>query len=202
MNESNRPATMPALQERVGLRAPILFAGVILLTFGFTYSLLGTTLGALLFPAQAAGSLVQEGERVVGSAWVAQPFKDDRYFVARPSAANYDPMAAAGSNMARSNPDLQARIASTIAEVATRERVAPADVPADLATQSGSGLDPHISPAAARIQVARVARARGMSANEVQALVDLHTRGPQFGLLGAPRVDVLGLNLALDAARR
>ena len=80
MNDSNRPIALPALQEHVGLRAPILFAGVILLTFGFTYSLLGTTLGALLFPSQAVGSLVRDGERVVGSEWVAQPFKDDRYF--------------------------------------------------------------------------------------------------------------------------
>jgi len=202
MNDSNRPIALRALQEHVGLRAPILFAGVILVTFGFTYSLLGTMIGALTFPKQAAGSLVHDGARVVGSEWVAQPFKDDRFFVARPSAANYDPMAAAGSNMARSNPDLQKRIASTIAEVAAREGVPPADVPADLATQSGSGLDPHISPAAARIQVARVARARGMTEDVVQAVVDRQTQGPQFGFLGPSRVDVLQLNLALDAAQR
>lgn len=200
MNDSTHP-TLPALQERIGLRAPILFAAMILLAFGFAYALLGTTLGAVLFPSQAGGSLLRDGERIVGSEWIAQPFTDARYFVARPSAAKYDPMSAAGSNQSRSNPDVQARIAATIAEVAAREGVAPDEVPADLATQSGSGLDPHVSPAAARIQVARVARARGMTEDAVQDIVDRHTQGPQFGFLGPKRVDVLALNLALDAAR-
>src|SRR6476661_8339718 len=105
--ENNLQAT--ALQDRVGMRAPMVFAGVILVGFGLLYSLAGTALGRVLFPANAAGSVIVQGGRVVGSALVAQPFGDARYFQPRPSAANYDPMAAAGSNMARSNPDLLKR---------------------------------------------------------------------------------------------
>src|SRR5690606_20196429 len=127
-----------------GLRAPLLFAVVTLVVFGLLYSLVGTALGRALFPAQAAGSLVERGGRVVGSVLVAQPFADARYFQPRPSAAGYDPMAAAGSNMARSNPDLRKRVDEATAEVAAREGIAPADVPAELVTQSGGGLDPHL----------------------------------------------------------
>lgn len=191
-----------ALDDRIGLRAPLLFAGVILAGMGLAYSLGGAVLGGALFPAQARGSLVEQGGKVVGSALLAQPFEDARYFQPRPSAANYDPMAAAGSNQARSNPDLVERIAEARAAVAARDGVAAADVPGDLVTQSGGGLDPHVSPAGARVQVTRVARARGLSAAQVQALVDRHTEGVQFGLLGQPRVNVLRLNLALDAVAR
>ena len=108
-------------------------------------------------------------------------------------------MAAAGSNQARSNPDLIARIATTRAETAAREGITPEAVPGDLLTQSGGGLDPHISPAAAQLQVARVAHARGLSEATVAALVAAHTEEPQFGLLGQRRVNVLRLNLTLDA---
>jgi K+-transporting ATPase ATPase C chain len=111
-------------------------------------------------------------------------------------------MALAGSNQARTNPDMRKRVQEAVAATAAREGVRPEDVPSDLVTQSGGGIDPHISPEAARIQVARVAKARGLTQEQVQALVDAHTQGPQFGLLGMPRVDVLQLNLALDAAAR
>ncbi|WP_374558056.1 potassium-transporting ATPase subunit KdpC [Thermomonas sp.] len=197
-------ASIPAqpLQERVGLRAPLLFAVVILVLFGLLYSLAGTALGRALFPVQAAGSLVERGGRVVGSALVAQPFADARYFQPRPSAASYDPMAAAGSNMARSNPDLRKRVDAATAEVAAREGVAPSDVPAELVTQSGGGLDPHLTPAGARVQVARVAKARGLDPRVVQQAVDAATEASQFGVLGQPRVNVLRLNLALDAQAR
>lgn len=198
----NNHMSTQALQERIGLRAPLLFAVVIIAVFGLLYSLAGTALGRVLFPAQATGSLIEREGRVVGSALVAQPFADARYFQARPSAANYDPMAAAGSNMARSNPDLRKRIAEAVATVAKRDGIAPADVPMDLVTQSGGGMDPHISPAGARVQVARVARARGLDPAEVRKLVDAATEAPQFGLLGQPRVNVLRLNLALDALPR
>jgi K+-transporting ATPase ATPase C chain len=200
----NREKTIaaPMLQDKVGMRAPIVFAGVILVGFGFLYSLAGAGLGRVAFPAQATGSIVQEGDRVVGSEFVAQPFADARYFQPRPSAANYDPMAAAGSNQARSNPDMRKRVDEAIATVAAREGIAPAEVPADLVTQSGGGLDPHISPAGARVQVARVAKARGLDVATVQGLVDANTEAPQFGILGQPRVNVLRLNLALDAATR
>ncbi len=195
---NNHTFTLP-LQEHVGLRAPLLFAAIILLAFGLLYSLAGTALGRMLFPSMATGSLVERDGHAVGSLLVAQPFADARYFQPRPSAANYDPMAAAGSNLARSNPDLRKRIAEATAAVARREGVAPADVPMDLVTQSGGGLDPHISPAGARVQIARVAKARGLDPADVGKLVDAMTEVRQFGLLGQPRVNVLRLNLALDA---
>lgn len=191
----------PALQDKISLRTPLLFAVVILVLFGFLYSLAGTALGRLLFPAQATGSMLERDGHVLGSSLVAQPFVDARYFQPRPSAANYDPMAAAGSNMARSKPDSQKRIAEAVIAVAERDGIAPAQVPLELASQSGGGLDPHITPAGARVQVARVARARGLDPAAVEALVAQATEAPQFGLLGQPRVNVLRLNLALDALR-
>ena len=110
-------------------------------------------------------------------------------------------MAAAGSNQARSNPALQQRIAEAVTAVAAREGIAATSVPFDLVTQSGSGLDPHVSVAAARVQIARVAKARGVPVDAVAGLVEQHIEPPQFGLLGPPRVNVLQLNLALDALR-
>lgn len=184
------------------LRPSLILAAVSLLGFGLLYSLAGTGLGRVLFPDQATGSLIEHDGRVIGSSLVAQPFADDRYFQPRPSAANYDTMALAGSNQARTNPDLRARIDEARAAVAAREQVAPSDVPGDLVTQSGGGIDPHLSPAAVRIQIARVARARGVDAARVEALVVAHTEAPQFGVLGAPRINVLELNLALDAQAR
>lgn len=194
--------TTNQLQEHVGLRAPLLFAAVILIVFGLLYSLTGAVLGRVLFPATATGSILERNGHVVGSALVAQPFADARYFVPRPSAANYDPMAAAGSNQARSNPDLRKRIAELTLAVAEREGIAPAQVPAELATQSGGGLDPHLSPRAVQVQVARVAKARGLDIATVEDLVARHTEAPQFGVLEQPRVNVLRLNLALDALAR
>ncbi|QBK03396.1 potassium-transporting ATPase subunit KdpC [Hylemonella gracilis] len=181
------------------LRASLGLALVSLLLLGLFYSLAATGLGGLLFPRTAAGSLIERDGKVVGSALVAQPFADKRYFQPRPSSANYDLMALAGSNQARSNPDLRQRIEQTRAAVAAREGIAPEAVPGDLLTQSGGGIDPHISPEGARIQIARVAQARGWDAAKVAGLVALHTEGPQFGLFGQPRVNVLELNLALDA---
>lgn len=198
------PASIPdpSLQEHPGLRAPLAFAALVLCGFGLLYSLAGTALDGWLFPARATGSLLVHGGRAVGSALLAQPASDPRYFQPRPSAASYDPMAASGSNLARSNPVLQARIAGTRLQVARRDGVALAVVPAELVTASGSGLDPDISPAGAHAQVARVARARALDPAVVQALVDATVEPPQFGLLGQPRVNVLRLNLALDARSR
>lgn len=194
--------TDTSLDDAVGLRAPLVFAGIVLLGFGFGYALLGTGLAGALFPAAANGSLVERDGRVVGSALVAQPFVDARYFRPRPSAAGYDPMAAAGSNQARSNPDLRKRLDAAVAEIAAHEGVNADEVPLDLATQSGSGLDPDLSPAAARVQIARVARARGLAPAQVARVVEAMTEAPQFGVLGEPRVNVLRLNLALDALPR
>jgi len=189
------------LDDRASWRAAFVLAAIVLVGYGFLYSLAGAALGRVLFPYAATGSLVEQGGKVVGSALVAQPFADARYFSPRPSAANYDPMAASGSNQARSNPDLRKRLAEETAAIAQREGIAERDVPAELATQSGGGLDPHISPRSAQVQAARVAKARGLDAAHVQALIAQYTEAPQFGALGEPRVNVLKLNLALDAAR-
>ncbi|WFC42494.1 potassium-transporting ATPase subunit KdpC [Pseudoxanthomonas sp. SE1] len=187
------------VSTRGPLRPSLMLAAVSLLGFGLLYSLAGTGLGRALFPHQATGSLIERDGQVIGSSLVAQPFADDRYFQSRPSAASYDVMALAGSNQARTNPDLRSRIDEARAAVAAREGVAPDAVPGDLVTQSGGGIDPHLSPTAIRIQIARVARARGIEAADVERLVAAHTEAPQFGVLGAPRVNVLQLNLALDA---
>lgn len=187
------------LIDGASLRGALGFALVSLLLAGLSYSLAGATLGRVLFPYQAGGSIVERDGKAIGSALVAQPFAADRYFQPRPSAAGYDAMAAAGSNQARSNPELRRRIEAARAAVAAREGIAPEAVPADLITQSGGGLDPDISPAAARVQVARIARARGLDSARVEVLVEQHVTAPQFGLFGQPRVNVLELNLALDA---
>lgn len=180
-------------------RPAVMLAGVSLLGFGLLYSLAGTGLGSVLFPHQAGGSLIERDGQVIGSSLVAQPFADDRYFQSRPSAAGYDVMALAGSNQARTNADLRARIDEARATIAAREGIAPDDIPGDLVTQSGGGIDPHLSPAAVQIQIVRVARVRGLPVSEVERLVAAHTEGRQFGVLGAPRINLLALNLALDA---
>ncbi len=170
---------------------------VVILGLGFP--LFATFAGQTLFPAQAGGSLIERDGVIVGSSLVAQPFTSDRYFQPRPSAANYDPKALAGSNWAPSNPALRERIATTSTAISQRDSVAAKDIPTDLVTASGSGIDPHISPAAAKLQIARVAKLRTLDPARVQALVDSQTQAPTFGVLGQSRVNVLQLNLALDA---
>lgn len=182
------------------LRASVGLSLVTLLVFGLLYALVATGIGRVLFPHTATGSLIERDGAVIGSSLVAQPFADDRYFQPRPSAAGYNPMALSGSNQARTNPDMRARVEEARAAVAAREAIEPAAVPGDLVTQSGGGIDPHISPEAARVQIARVARARGVAPARIEAAVAAQTEGPQFGLFGAPRINVLALNLALDAA--
>lgn len=177
-------------------------AGLVMITitlFGFIYSAASTHINQALFPEQAAGSLVKQGEHIVGSRLVAQPFHDARYFVARPSAADYQPMTQTGSNLARTNPVLHQHIAQATQAAATRFGVAPETIPAELVTQSGSGLDPDISIEAAAIQVAAVARARNLDEDAVKTLVAMHTTPSQWGLFGPARINVLSLNLALDA---
>ncbi len=196
---AHNPSLQASLQDHGVLRASLVFAVVILLGMGLLYSLTGTAIGRLLFPQQATGSIVNRDGKPVGSLLVAQPFADARYFQPRPSAAGYNPMSAAGSNQARSNPDLRKRIDEARAAVAARDGIAAQDVPGELVTQSGGGLDPDISPAGARVQIARVAQARGLDPVQVERLVARHVREPQFGLFGQPRVNVLALNMALDA---
>ncbi|WP_419403511.1 potassium-transporting ATPase subunit KdpC [Stenotrophomonas rhizophila] len=195
-----RAATPVSLQHTGALR-PAIGLGVASLLLGLAYAVATTGLSAALFPVQAEGSLLLDNHQVRGSRLVAQPFVGDGYFQTRPSAANYDPMAAAGSNLARSNPALQERVAEATRTVAAREGIAVDDVPSDLVTQSGAGMDPELSPAAAAVQVKRVAGNRGLSVEQVQALVQAHTQGPQWGVFGQPRVNVMTLNLALDGLK-
>lgn len=187
----------------VAARSLLLFT----LVLGVGYTLLITLIGQLVFPAQANGSLLtSEDGRLVGSSLIGQSFTDaegrplPEYFQSRPSAAGdgYDATASAGTNQGPEHPDLIAAIAERRAQVAELNGVAEADVPADAVTASASGLDPHISPAYAAIQVARVAEARGLPVGVVEELVAAHTTRPALGYLGDAAVNVVTLNLALD----
>lgn len=187
-----------AISDKGLLRGSIGLAIISLVGFGLLYSLAGVGLGQALFPSKANGSLIERDGKVVGSSLVAQPFADARYFQPRPSAVSYDPMAVAGSNQARTNPDMRKRIDEALTSAAQRNGVDPSAVAGDLVTQSGGGIDPHISPQAAALQADRVARARGLGRDQIQGLIARHTEHKQLGLLGQPRVNVLELNLALD----
>lgn len=181
-----------------GLRLMLVFTVVL----GLLYPLAGV-LVARVMSHTADGSLVLVDGRAVGSALIGQSFEGDRWFLPRPSAAGdgYDAMASAGSNLGPNNPDLVAQIEQRRQLVAQREAVSPEQVPADAVTASGSGLDPHISPEYARLQVPRVAAARGLSEQQVQALVDAATAPAGLGFLGRPRVNVLELNVAVEQAQ-
>ncbi|MFC5436919.1 potassium-transporting ATPase subunit KdpC [Rhodanobacter umsongensis] len=171
---------------------------------GVLYPLAVTGLAQLIFPGQANGSLVAKDDKPVGSALIGQSFTEPKYFWGRPSATApnpYNATASSGSNLGPTNPALTEAVKQRIAALRAADPGNNAPVPVDLVTTSGSGLDPDISPAAAQYQLTRVARVRGLSPARVQALVNACTRGRQFGLLGEPRVNVLQLNLALDAAQ-
>jgi K+-transporting ATPase ATPase C chain len=180
-------------------------AGVFLmltLVTGVAYPLLVTTVAKLVFPAQADGSVIVMEGRPVGSRLLGQPFTDPGRFWSRPSATAPQPYAgesSSGSNLAPTNPAFLDAVRQRVAVLRHADPANTAPIPVDLVTASGSGLDPHISPAAAEYQVARVARVRCLDPARVRALVALHTEPRTFGLLGEPRVNVLELNLALDA---
>lgn len=174
---------------------------------GLAYPLVITGLSRLIFPRQAAGSLLLKDGQVIGSEWIGQSFKAPRDFWGRPSATvdgdgkplSYNGANSGGSNLAPSNPDLVRLVRERIAILRAADPDATGPVPVDLVTASGSGLDPHISPAAAAFQVHRVAKARGLDEAKVRELVAAHTEPRQLGLLGEVRVNVLKLNLALEA---
>ncbi len=159
------------------------------------YPLAITGIAQLLFPAQANGSIVRRGGEPAGSVLLAQKFTEARYFLPRPSAADYATVASGASN--------QGFTSKKLLDAVTERRAAwGGNAPSDLLYASGSGLDPHISPEAAQHQVARVAQARGVAPEAITALVQQHTEGPQFGFLGQSRVNVLALNLALDESSK
>jgi K+-transporting ATPase ATPase C chain len=181
--------------------AGILFLLLTLLT-GLIYPLLITALAQAFFPFQANGSLITQNGQVVGSALIGQQFNDPKYFWGRLSSTSnyaYNAAASGGSNLGPTNPTLLTRISDRVAALKSADPNNSLPIPVDLVTASGSGLDPEISVAAAHYQAARVARIRGLALDRVQALIDQYTSGRTFGFLGEARVNVLKLNLALDA---
>ncbi|MBP1761168.1 MAG: K+-transporting ATPase, subunit [Firmicutes bacterium] len=187
---------------KTSVRALVLILIMTVLT-GVVYPLAVTGITALFFPAQVHGSLLYKNGKMVGSALIGQNFSDPKYFQGRPSSAGqdgYDGTSSSGSNLGPTNKILLEAVAARADKIrAANDLNSTAPVPSDLVTSSASGLDPHISPTAANLQIARVAKIRDLSENEVKVLVNQNTEKSQFGFLGEPRVNVLKLNLALDA---
>ncbi len=170
---------------------------------GLLYPALVTGVAQLFFPREANGSFIEKNGKALGSQLIGQPFSDPKYFWSRPSATSpypYNASSSSGSNQGPLNPALKGAVEGRIKALREADPDNKASVPVDLVTASGSGLDPHVSPAAAEYQVARVAKARGVDAPKVRALVEQSTEGRQWGFFGEPRVNVLALNLALDGA--
>lgn len=186
---------------RQNLRIAVLMTLLTTVLFGLLYPLAVTGLGQFFFPSQANGELIRKNSQIVGSRLIGQPFSSDLYFHPRPSAAGngYDPVAGGGgaSNIGPTNRQLLDRVKGDVEKLHAENPNVP--IPVDLVTTSGSGLDPDISPAAAEFQIPRVAKARHITEKQIQALVAKHTLGRQFGIFGEPRVNVLELNLDLDA---
>jgi K+-transporting ATPase ATPase C chain len=186
------------------LRPALVMFTVLTLATGVAYPLVVTGAAQSLFPAQASGSLIVRDGKPVGSALIGQNFSDPGHFWGRPSATGpmpYNAAASSGANQGPLNPALMDAVKGRIEALKAADPGNTASVPVDLVTASASGLDPHISPAAARYQVARVARARKLPLEKVQALVGQHTEQPLLAVLGEAQVNVLQLNLALEALR-
>jgi K+-transporting ATPase ATPase C chain len=191
-------ATQSATARHSIWRTSILYTVITTVLFGLGYPLIVTLLAGALFPHKSAGSLILKDGQVIGSELIAQSFTSDRYFHPRPSAAGngYDPTSSGGSNLAQSNAKLVQRIQGDIDKLDAQNPGHP--VPIDAVTTSGSGLDPDVTPDNAYFQAPRIAKARGLTDAQVNELIQQHTAGRTFGLLGEPRVNVLELNLALD----
>lgn len=183
----------------------ILFVAVFTVMVGLIYPMAVTLFGQILFPKQASGSLIVVNGKTVGSELIGQPFDDVKYFWGRPSATSpqaYNAASSGGSNSGPTNPDFINTVKGRVEALKkAHPDMADAPVPMDLVTASGSGLDPHISPAAAEYQVTRVARARGLDPQKVRALVAQNTQGRWLGFIGDPGVNVLKLNLVLDSVK-
>jgi potassium-transporting ATPase KdpC subunit len=185
-------------------QALLIFIALSVLT-GIVYPLVITGIAQLVFPRQAGGSLICRDGRPVASEWIGQSFSDPKYFWGRPSVTSpmpYNAASSGGSNLGPSNPDLTKLVGERIAALKAADPGNEAPIPVDLVTSSASGLDPHISPAAAEYQVARVAAARGLDVETVRQAVARHTEGRTLGLLGEPRVNVVELNLDLESVSR
>ncbi len=183
------------------LKPALLMLAVFTVITGGIYPLVVTGIAQGGFPHQANGSLIERDSKVVGSELIGQPFTDPKYFWGRPSATGpvpYNAGASSGSNLGPLNPALEEAVKARIDALKAADPSNVAPIPVDLVTASGSGLDPHISPAATEYQIGRVARARGLSPSAVRILVAQHSEDRQLGLLGEPRVNVLKLNRSLD----
>lgn len=183
------------------VRPALVLTALLMLLTGAVYPAVVTGLAQLAFPAEANGSLLRSNGRVVGSALIGQRFTRPEYLHPRPSAAGegYDGMASGGTNKGPTDAKLaDTLIAGVVARIIAEDGATKGAIPADYATSSASGLDPHLSPAAAYLQVARIAKARGADPTQVRALIDEHLEGRTFGLIGEPRVNVLNVNLDLD----
>ena len=186
------------------IRSAVLLFIVVTSLTGIVYPFVVTGLAQILFPRQANGSLIKISGNKKASELIGQPFSDPGYFWGRPSATTptaYNGASSAGSNLGPSNPELKATVQMRITALLAADHENHLPIPVDLVTASGSGLDPHISPASALYQVSRVAQARGADKKNIEELVRLHIRDRQFGVFGEPTVHVLRLNMALDAMR-
>ena len=197
-SQQTAKTTPSAIQFAMAKPALLLFV-LLGLILGLLYPLGITAVSQMVMPAQANGSLYKDSQgKVVGSSLIGQNFDDPKYLWGRPSAAKYDAKASTGSNLGPLNPELAKNVQAAVDKLKTSDPTNSAPIPLDLVTASASGLDPHISPAAAKWQVGRIAKQRGLTAQAVQELIDKNTQAPQFGVLGESVVNVLAVNVALD----